>query len=317
MSYVRCQRCERPACPDCQRPAAVGVQCVDCVREQSAHFRAARTTFGGRVGDGRPLVTQALIAACILVFMLQLVPGLGVTDRFAFYPVLADVEPWRFVTAAFLHLPSFLPHILFNMFALFQLGPILEQQLGRARFFALYLLSAIGGSVGYLLLANPESHGWNTPVVGASGAVFGLFGALLVVNRRLGLESRGLVGVIAVNAIIGFVPGLNIAWQAHLGGLVTGALVAAVLVHAPRSRRTVVQAVGLAALLLVLLSASLIKLTTVPKQLYPQSSAQPGEQLTPVSFDQPRHGPKGSAPAGGHPEASHDDAEANQDVATA
>ncbi len=285
-------------CPDCQRPAAVGVQCVDCVRDQAANFPTARTTFGGRVGDGRPLVTQALIAACILVFVLQLVPGLGFTERFAFSPFLADVEPWRFVTAAFLHLPSFLPHILFNMFALFQLGPILEQQLGRARFFALYLLSAIGGSVGYLLLANPERDGWYTPVVGASGAVFGLFGALLVVNRRLGLESRGLVGVIAVNAIIGFVPGLNIAWQAHLGGLVTGALVAAVLVYAPRSRRTVVQAVGLAALLVVLLSASLVKLATAPELLNPQSSAQPGDQLTPVSFDRSRQPTEGISASG-------------------
>ena len=249
-------------CPACQRSAAVGVQCVDCVREQAASFPIARTTFGGRVGDGRPVITLGLIAASVLVFVLQQVLGRGFTDLFSFYPALAESEPWRFVSAAFLHLPTFLPHILFNMFALFQLGPILEQQLGRARFLALYLLSAVGGSVGYLVLANPAGPAWFTPVVGASGAVFGLFGALLIVNRRLGLQNRGLVVVIAINAVIAFVPG--IAWQAHLGGLVTGALLALVLVYAPRARRSLVQGVGLVGLFLVLLSVSLIKLATVP-----------------------------------------------------
>lgn len=264
VSYVRCQRCERPTCPTCQRAAAVGVQCVDCVREQAASIPVARTTFGGRATGGRPLVTQALIGACVLAFVLQSVAGLGITQRFAFAPALAQSQPWRFVTSAFLHQTGFLPHILFNMFALYQLGPMLEQQLGRARYLALYLLSAVGGSVGYLVLADPtDASSWFGAVVGASGAVFGLFGALIVINRRLGLESRGLIGVIAVNAVIGFVPGLNIAWQAHLGGLITGALVAAVLVYAPRARRSVVQLSGLLGLAVVLVAVSVTKLATV------------------------------------------------------
>lgn len=262
VSYVRCQRCERPTCPDCQRPASVGVQCVDCVREQAAQHPSARTTFGGRVGDGRPVVTQALIAACVVAFVLQMVPGLDITQRFAFAPVKAEGEPWRFVTSAFLHQTGFLPHILFNMLILWQLGPMLERQLGRLRFLALYLLSAIGGSVGYLLLADPtDLQSWYSAVVGASGAVFGLVGALVLVNRHLGLESRGLIGLVAINAIIGFVPGLNIAWQSHLGGLVTGALVAGVLIYAPRARRSLVQSTGLVGLLVVLVSLALVKLS--------------------------------------------------------
>lgn len=261
VSYVRCQRCERPTCPDCQRAAAVGIQCVDCVREQAATIPTARTTFGGRYTGGQPIVTQVLIAACVLAYLLQSVGGMGFTQRFAFAPVVAESEPWRFVTSAFLHQTGFLPHILFNMFALYQLGPMLEQRFGRSRFLALYLLSAIGGSVAYLLLADPSDPGsWRSAVVGASGAVFGLFGALFVVNRRLGLESRGLIGVIAVNAVIGFVPGLNIAWQAHLGGLITGALVAAVLVYAPRARRSAVQASGLFGLSLMLAALAVLKL---------------------------------------------------------
>ena len=284
VSYVRCQRCERPVCPACQRTAAVGVQCVDCVREQAAHFPTARTTFGGRVRDGRPVVTLAIIAVSVVAFLLQsALPGF--TGRFAFVPVLAQSQPWRFVTSAFLHDTGFVLHIVFNMYLLWMVGPMLEGQLGRRRFLALYLLSALGGSVGYLALADPTNpSSWGGAVVGASGAVFGLFGALLVVNRRLGLESRGLIVLIAINAVIGFIPGLNIAWQAHLGGLLTGALVAAVLVYAPRARRSLVQGVGLAGLFVVLLSLALIKLATVPALGYPQSSAQPGDQLTTVSF---------------------------------
>ncbi|HEX8496915.1 MAG TPA: rhomboid family intramembrane serine protease [Actinomycetales bacterium] len=263
VSYVRCQRCERPTCPACQRQAAVGFQCVDCVREQAASTPVVRTAFGGAVTSGRPVVTQVLVALCVGVYLLQLVPGLEITQRFAFAPVAAESQPYRFVTAAFLHQTGFLPHILFNMFILWQIGPVLEQQLGRVRFLALYVLAAVGGSVGYLALADPlVLESWRTAVVGASGAVFGLFGALMVLNRRLGMDNRGILTLIAINAVIGFVPGLNIAWQAHLGGLVTGALAAAVLIYAPRARRSVVQGTGLLGVLLVLVAISLFKLST-------------------------------------------------------
>lgn len=248
VSYVRCQRCGRPTCPECQRPAPVGIHCVDCVAEAARTQRAARTAFGGTVGDGRPVVTIGIIAACVVSFVLQqVVPGW--TLRWGFAPIAGEVEPWRFLTAAFLHSTSGFFHILFNMIALWTVGPFLENMLGRARYAALYVLSALGGSVGVLLLASPTSSSWFTLTVGASGAVFGLFGGVLVVMRRLGRSAQGIAVVIVLNIVIGFVVP-NIAWQAHLGGLVVGAGLGAAFAYAPRERRA---AVGLGAPVLVAL----------------------------------------------------------------
>lgn len=266
-SYVRCQRCERPVCPECQRSAAVGVQCVDCVREQNRGARRARTAFGGRAGDQPPRVTQSLVALCVVAFMLQLVLGNGFTDRFDFIPPYALSQPWRALTSAFLHSPTFLLHILFNMYALWLIGPYLESLLGHARFAALYLLSAVGGSVGFLVLADPVAapgSSWFSATVGASGAIFGLFAALLLVNRRLGRDSAGIIGLIVINGVLGFVPHLNIAWQAHLGGFVTGGLVAAVLVYSPAPRRRVFHLAGLVAVAVLLVGVTLAKAATVP-----------------------------------------------------
>ncbi len=265
-SYVRCQRCERPVCPECQRPAAVGVQCVDCVREQSRGMPTARTVFGGRAGADRPVVTQVIIGLCAVAFVLQFV-GPQVTERFAFAPPLALSEPWRFLSAAFLHSTGFLLHIAFNMYALWMVGPYLEGLFGRVRFTALYLVSAVGGSVGYFVLADPLSlRSWFQGAVGASGAVFGLFGALLVVNRRLGRDTGGIVALIAINGALGFVI-QGIAWQAHLGGLLTGAAAAAVIAHAPRSRRDAVQTAGLVVIAVALLVLVAVKASSVPPEL--------------------------------------------------
>jgi membrane associated rhomboid family serine protease len=241
---VRCQRCNRPTCPECQRPAAVGIQCVDCVAEGARTVRRGRTVFGGAPTDGRPLATMTIIGICLVVFLgQQVVPGLD--SRIAFVPALGQSEPWRFLTSAFAH--SGLMHIAFNMYALWVMGSYLEPMLGRARFVAVYLLSALGGSVMYLLLAAPTSiadalagnYGmWRTGAVGASGAVFGLFGAFLVLQRRLGRSAAGMYVVIGINAVIGFVlPG--IAWQAHLGGLLTGAAAAAAIAYTGRNRGTI------------------------------------------------------------------------------
>jgi membrane associated rhomboid family serine protease len=134
-------------------------------------------------------------------------------------------------------------------------GPYLEQALGRWRFVALYLLAAVGGQVGVLLLASPEGIRWFVPVVGASGAVFGLFGAVLVVLRRLGRDARQILVFLVLNGVIGFVlPG--IAWQAHLGGLLTGLALGAAFAYAPRERRLVwaVAATALTAVALVVLA---------------------------------------------------------------
>ena len=240
-SYVRCQRCMRPTCPQCQRPAAVGIQCVDCVAEGARTVRQARTVFGGSVTDGRPVATMAIIGICLVVFVLQqAVPDFD--QRISFVPALAQSEPWRFLTSAFAH--GGITHIAFNMYALWVMGSYLEPMLGRARFVAIYLLSALGGSVMYLLMSAPQSYQeavtfgpgmWWTPAVGASGAVFGLFGAFLVLQRRLGRSAAGMYVIIGINAVIGFVLP-NIAWQAHLGGLLTGAAVAAGIAYSGRNR---------------------------------------------------------------------------------
>lgn len=261
VSYVRCQRCERPTCPECQRPAAVGVQCVDCVREQQRNAPVRRTVFGGRVRDGRPLVTYGIIAVSVLVYLVQLLPGSAVTQDYAFAPAVAAAEPWRFLTSAFLHSTGFVLHIAFNMFVLYQVGPYLEQALGRLRFLALYLVSAVGGSVGVLLLADPLSpYSWNGGVVGASGAVFGLLGALLLVQRRIGGVNRGLLVLIGLNFALGFVVP-NVAWQGHLGGLLTGLALSGALVLPSGGRRAVLQVAGTGGVLALLVIASVAKLT--------------------------------------------------------
>ena len=267
-SYVRCQRCGRPACPDCQRAAAVGFQCIDCVNETRRSTPEVRTVYGGAVATGKPLVTFGIIAACVVVYALQmLIPGDFVYKQFAYNNVFAApqygaFEPWRMLTSAFLHSPDSLLHILLNMYTLWIFGQALEPILGRIRFLALYLVSAIGGSVGYLLL-NPllvPGQGL-VGLVGASGAIFGLFGAMLLVQRRRGGDTRQLWVLIAINGVIGFlIP--HIAWQAHLGGLITGGLCAAVLAYTPRGRRQgPVQALGLAAVLALLIAVSWVRVT--------------------------------------------------------
>lgn len=236
-SYVSCQRCGRPVCPECQRPAAVGIQCVDCVKEQARTVRQPTSRFGAPTRGGRPVVTLTLIAICVAVYLGQLTSD-SVTAQLSFVPAWAGTEPWRFLTSAFVHSTGGVMHILFNMFALWITGQYLEPLLGRLRFLALFLISAIGGSVGYLLLVPViNENGYLTWAVGASGAVFGLFAAALVLNRHLGRETGGIVAILAINIVLGFVLP-NIAWQAHLGGAVTGGILAAILALTAPSGRT-------------------------------------------------------------------------------
>jgi membrane associated rhomboid family serine protease len=268
VAYVRCQRCGLPTCPECQRPAAVGIQCVDCVREGQKSMRMPRTQFGATVTPGgRPVVTLGIVVICAVVWLLQQVSP-QVTRDLAFVPYLGAAEPWRFLTAAFAHSPGQILHILFNMYALWQIGQYLEPMLGRIRFAILYLVSAFGGSVGYLLLASPppspltqagiDHSNWVVSMVGASGAVFGLFGALLVLNRHLGRSSGPMFGVLAINAVLGFVvPG--IAWQAHLGGLLTGVALAGVITVTAAQNRRRLQLPALAAVMVLIAVAAVTK----------------------------------------------------------
>lgn len=273
-SHVRCQRCGRPVCPECQRPAAVGVQCVDCVRESARSTPARRTQFGGMVSGGRSgRVTVALVGVNVVMWVLEYVQP-SIVPALSLVPYVAWDEPWRVVTSAFLHSPSSIFHILFNMFALWQIGPYLEGLLGRLRFLLLYLVSAVGGSAGVILLAaappagtSPSvatavAQGWFTQVVGASGAVFGLFAALLMLNRHLGRTTAGVGVGVLINAVIGFtVPG--IAWQAHVGGFVAGLAAAGVLtaLNKPALRRYALA--GLTGVLVLSVALIIVKYLTV------------------------------------------------------
>ena len=272
VSYVRCQRCGRPVCPECQRPAAVGVQCVDCVKEQAKTVRTTRTVFGGNVSD-TPVVSYAIIAICVLVFVLQ-TSRPALTEQILFDPGAARDQPWRFLSAAFAH--ATVTHILFNMLALWMVGAqYLERLLGGPRYAAVYLVSALGGSVVYMLFTSPRAVPyaapyeafWGPGTVGASGAVFGLFGALLVLNRHLGRSSAGMYATIGINAVIGFViPG--IAWQAHLGGLLTGAAVAGVIAATSSRERRRWQWPGVLVVLVVLVAVAFVKYAASPAPLY-------------------------------------------------
>ena len=226
---VRCQRCDRPICPSCMNSAAVGFQCPSCFNEGVKSVPRTRTSLGG-VQRGNPqVITIGLLAINVLVFIAVRTGSSRILNDLVLVPVLVDSEPWRLLTSAFTHVQIF--HIFSNLFMLYQLGPPLEQMLGRLRFSILYLLSALGGSVAVWLLASPGSA-----TLGASGAVLGLVGALLVVHRARGLDVTWILGYVAVTAVLSLVIP-NISWQGHLGGFVTGAAVAWLFLQFAKHRR--------------------------------------------------------------------------------
>ncbi|MBA2945358.1 rhomboid family intramembrane serine protease [Streptomyces himalayensis] len=264
---IRCTRCERPICPECMVSASVGFQCPNCVREGSGTGHAPdanqpRTIAGGTVAADPRMVTKLLIGLNLAVFLVQLSVGDRFTDSFdligrAYVPVLgslegvADGQWYRLLTAMFLH--GSLIHIAFNMLSLWWIGPPLEAALGRARYIALYVVSGLAGSALTYLLAAP-----NQPSLGASGAIFGLFGATAVLMRRLNYDMRPVIALLVINLVLTFT-WANIAWQAHVGGLVGGVVVGYAMVHAPRERRTLVQYATCAVVLAVSLVIVLMR----------------------------------------------------------
>lgn len=227
--------------------ASVGFQCPECVSAGRAATRTPTSLVGGRV-PARPKVSMALIVINLVIFGAGLLLGSSqeLIRQYGMWPagIALQGEWWRLITSAFLH--GGLLHVGFNMYVLYVIGPVLERALGSARFLVLYLVSAAGGSVASYAVSSP-----NTISVGASGAIFGLMAALLVVGRRFRHDVSQIVMLLAVNIAIGFiVPGID--WRAHLGGALTGAAVAAVLAYAPRQSRLLWQIFGVLGVLMVL-----------------------------------------------------------------
>jgi len=223
-------------------------------------------TVAGATHIERPVVTYTVIGVTVAVFLLQLLRGIdAMAEQWGMWPIAVALggEWWRLITSAFLH-GSFL-HIAFNMYVLFALGPTLERILGHGRFIVLYITAALGGSVASYVFSDP-----NVVSVGASGAIFGLMGALVVAGKRLRYDITQVLILIAINIAIGFLaPGVD--WRAHLGGLVVGAAVAALLVYAPRRIRTPVQVLGIAGVLAVLIAITLWRTAQIQEFYAPVS----------------------------------------------
>jgi len=262
-ALIRCTRCDRPICPDCMRPASVGFHCPDDVQQGARTVRAPRTSVGARILQSPPYVTSVLVAFNVVAYLVTATtsggtlrdPTLGASDPHSLFykwqlQPLAVHDRHRYyelITAAFLHIG--LLHIASNMLALIIVGPALERLLGKWRFTTLYLLSALGGSVAIYAFGTK----WGT-TVGASGAIFGLFGACVVLVRKLGLDLQWLVGIIAINFVLTFsIHGIS--KLGHIGGFITGILAGLAIAGFPSMRArlaTRIQVTGLGTVLVLL-----------------------------------------------------------------
>ncbi|WEK13186.1 MAG: rhomboid family intramembrane serine protease [Candidatus Microbacterium phytovorans] len=266
-SFVLCQRCTRTICPECQTQMPVGVICPECLRDQQQAVRASRPSRGTRMiravraSDSRPLVTYGLVIVTLFFYLVTLIPGIGDQIWFAlafnsgFLIPGPFFQPWRLLTVTLVHASIW--HVALNMLALWALGRSLEPLLGRWRFATLYVLSAIGGSVLVALLAP------GTWVVGASGAVWGLLGAMFVIGRHRGANVTAIAVLLGLNLVITFLPGSNISWQGHIGGGLVGALVGFIFARTRGVRQQRTQK-----LLLAATGVGLLALLVIPAVLY-------------------------------------------------
>ncbi len=246
---LACSECGRLICVECSLDAAVGQKCPECARPEG-RARVIRVRPSLQTGRGRAPATYTLIAINVVVFLLSLSNSLDLNDRFADIPNAIETagEWWRVVTAMFLHGGSL--HLLVNMYALWILGPIIERRFGALSFCALYLASGIAGgalfqvmSPAFELVRLTSGEQVMVPVsaVGASGAIFGLFGVLLAAAFRRRQDPGGatlfnqLVMLLALNLALPFVVP-RIAWQAHLGGLAAGIIIVLLWERVPLQR---------------------------------------------------------------------------------
>lgn len=292
-SFTLCQRCGRTICADCQIVSPVGLLCRDCTKQTGAAGLSAgkRMTRGARVRARKfaaldTPVTYTIIAANVLVFALQLLsyyfgnngvttalwyspmyslpPGVhevsgGVIDGYPNGVMLSTVfEPWRILTATFTHSVTWLFHIIFNMLTLFLFGRHLETMIGKWRYLALYLIAGIGGSLAVMLWGYADSAQMFSTTVGASGAIFGVLGATVVAFRVMNVNATSLIVMIAISLGMGFLPGRTVSWQAHLGGVIVGAIAMWIILRTrgPRKKKQQVLALSLLGAVVVLLTGA-------------------------------------------------------------
>ncbi len=257
-TYISCQRCGRPICPDCMRPASVGFQCPECVAEGRRTQRQPRTAFGGRIHARDTAVSIAIIAVNVVVFLIITAGGTFGNRLFADWVMISGEVPlggvppdagvangewWRLLSSSFVHAQIW--HIGLNMLGVVVIGMHVERLLGRWRYLVLYLFSCLAAGVAVYWLAPA-----NAVTFGASGGVFGLLGAGIILFRKRGYDISTLLVLLAINVVFTFTAG-GISWQGHLGGLVGGLVGAAAFAYAPAKVRTVVQAAVYVVLVLV------------------------------------------------------------------
>ena len=251
---LRCSRCDRPICAFCSHDSPVGQRCPDCSRGS----RATRVVNARRLATG---ITPAVLVIMVVSVVAYLIQRQNVQFTIDYAHITEAVrygEWWRAVTAAFLHSRGSVLHIVFNMYALYLFGPRLERQVGTVSFVGLYLASAVSGAVAFQYLSDGGA-------VGASGAIFGLFGAVLIGTYPLrhtphgGAQFRRLLLLLAINlALPLLVPG--IAWEAHVGGLVAGMIIVSIwqrIPYGPRApvlRALAVYGLGVVALLAIVVA---------------------------------------------------------------
>jgi membrane associated rhomboid family serine protease len=230
---VSCSSCGRPICPDCMTSTPVGMRCPECMRQRTKVVRGT----GGTPGFGNAPATYVLIALNVVAFLAEIATGSGgfseasgsvVRDGWLYGAAVSEGEWYRLVTSGFLHAGAF--HILFNMLALFVVGRVVEPGIGTLRFVALYFASLLAGAFGALVMTGPLE-----PTVGASGAIFGLFGATAIIARGRGMnELASQIGfLIVINLVFTIsIPGISIG--GHIGGLIGGVICALAIVAGDR-----------------------------------------------------------------------------------
>lgn len=227
-TYVCCSRCEEFICTDCMRPASIGYQCPSCAKDSITVIRGInKKTFISMQGNNK--VTRTITILIVSIYLAQLALGDILLYNFAlFAPKVAQGQWWLLFTAGFLH--GSLVHLLFNAYILWVIGSQLEDITSSIKFIIIYFISLLGGSLASYLFSPSGSYS-----VGASGAIFGLMGAMLIVGRKYRLDISQITVLLGINIVFGFVFS-GIDWRAHLGGLATGVLITYILINAISSK---------------------------------------------------------------------------------